>query len=193
MSFFHGVTAMVAACLFAAVPTTVTGQESPPPTPAIPADSLQQLFTEFQSLQQRVSQVQQQTLEQNPELEARRQEIQEMVNERVMEQNPELAEKMGRLEELQGEAQAAQQAADTARLQQIVQEGRAIQQEFASAQEMAAQSPELQPEIEAFQERIRNEMAEVDPEIPRVLDRMEELATTLQEAQNGGPSGGGGR
>lgn len=165
------------AALTVVVPGSASAQEEAPPVP-IPADSMQAAIMEFQTLRQRLAEVQQEAL-QDSALSTRQAELQELVAQTLFATYPELEEAAERLPALQNEAQAAQAAGDTTRLQAIVQEGQQIQMELQEAQAEVIEQPEIASQVEAFQDDMMAVMKQVDPEIEDVLQRLQLLASRL--------------
>ena len=153
----------------------------------IPQDSLRQMISTFQQLQQQVGQVQDSAIQEQ------QQEVQETVTAARIELNPELEETMDRLPELQQEAMQAQANQDTTRLQALIQEGNRIQAAMTQAQAQVMQQPEIQAELEDFRAELLDAMVEIRPGIENTLARMEQLGARLQATQGamqGGGSGG---
>lgn len=161
-------------------------QSQTPPTPGMVPDSIQELVTEFQTIRERLAEVQDSALEVNPQLIEDQQAVQAFVEEKMAEQMPTLEQDVQRMETLQQEAMQAQATQDTARLAEIVEEGTRIQQSIEEAQATTMQREDVQTRIEAFEEKMVQAMTAIDPGIDGALARMQEIADRLQAFQQGG-------
>lgn len=149
-------------------------------------DSVRELVQEFQGLRQRLDSVQRLTMEQNPRLQERQQDVESFVNEIMVDQHPGIEAKMDRLPELQQSLVEARQAGDTAQLRSVVQEGQQLQAELQQARMETLQDDSVQERVSTLREDLMTAMVEVDPGIGDVMDRLEVLARRLQAIQQGG-------
>lgn len=177
---------LVVAALLVASP--VGAQVLPPEIP----DSVRALITEFQTLRQQITVVQDSALLVNPQLEERRQDLEAFVTEQVLSSDPALRAGAERLQELEQEVQQAQMTGDTAAIQEIIGEGEQIRRQLQAAQAVIMDQDTVQARVEAFQEDVRAAMVEIDPEIGPALDRIEAIAARLEAIQGGTGGAGGG-
>lgn len=168
----------VLAALLAALPLRLHAQE--PTEPALP-DSIQEMLMEFQGLQERFQDAQQQALRDDDGLRGQQEQLRELVNATLLRMYPHLEQSMELLPRLHDEAVAAEQAGDTERLEAIVAEGRQIQMELEDAQTTVVEQPEVAREIDAFQGRMIEGMKKIDPGIEAVMARMQAIAARLSE------------
>jgi chromosome segregation ATPase len=153
----------------------------------IPEDSVQLALTRFQALQEQVGTLQQEVMNASTALQANQAEVSALVEAAVYEIDPALQGDMEvRMPAIQQEAQAAQAAANTARLQQLEQEFVALRTRAEQAEQAALEQPAIKEKLETFQEALRAEMALIDPEIDAAMDELETLADRLNATLNGG-------
>lgn len=134
------------------------------------------LMNEVQELQQRLQPIQQEAM-QDEALNAQLQDLQARVEAAMRDENEELVEQMESLEE---DFMAAQGEGDQERVQQIAMEAQQLEMEMQALQGQILEQPELQEELDAFQEAQRERMIEIDPEAGDLMDRLEEIYAELQ-------------
>lgn len=170
------------------VPSTspASAQEDPVPT-VIPQDSVTLVLTRFQTLQQQVQALQQEVMNASPTLQEQQAAVTDMVESAVAEIDPTLQSEMeARLPSIQQEAQTAQAAGDTTRLQALEAEFVALRSRAEDAQQAAVDRPEIAAEIESFEESLRSEMEARNPGIAGALAELEALAGRLDATLGGG-------
>lgn len=168
-----------------AVPLASVAGQALPAQPEVP-DTVRVLYGEIQELQQRLESIQMEAFEQHPALDTQRQEVEQFVTDAMVGADPDVEEQMERLPRLQQELVAAQQAQDTAKLREVVMEGRQIQGELTRIRDATMQQEDVQERVNAFRESLLVAMREVDPATDQVVGRIEEMARKLQELQGGG-------
>lgn len=171
---------LVALAALLVIPAGLTAQGAPAPQAEMP-EQVRSWLTEMQGIHQRLESIQQQAL-QDPQLVTQQQELGESIKTAMEKIDPSLNESMSRVQDLEVAAQAAQQEGDQAKLQQLAQEAQQIQQRFLTAQEQALQQPELASQVTAFQTRLEQKMAEVDPEASKLIERFRELESKITES-----------
>lgn len=153
----------------------------------IPQDSVQIALARFQELQQEFGAFQQQVIEASPDLLADQAEVSALVEAAVDELDPTLrADMETRMPAIQQEAQAAQAAANTARLQELEQEFVGLRNRAQDAESTALERPEIKSRIEAFEGALRAEMTLQDPSVAAKMTELETLAGRLDATLNGG-------
>jgi small-conductance mechanosensitive channel len=162
-----------------------------------PSGDMQALMTEYQQIQQRLNSVQQQALA-DPALQQQYETLQGHIEDEMVSNDPEYDEKRTHLQKLQQDMMAAQQSGDQEAIQSIGQEGNALQAELQQLQTDAVGDEEISAEVADFREAVRAKMAEIDPEVPKLIERADEIAATLQgpapgtaPAPGGAPTPGG--
>jgi dsDNA-specific endonuclease/ATPase MutS2 len=179
-------TAAIAAALLFAAPLAAQG----PPVQQdqmqmqMP-DSVQEMITEAQAIQQEVQQLQMQAMEENEELQVMRDQLSEMVRAAVSEIEPEFDQLIERMGELEQEFMAAQQSQDQEALQQLQMEATQVQTRLQTAEQQAMEQPQIQEEIEVFEDELMAEMTLHDPDAPQKMERLEELAARIEAAMDG--------
>lgn len=156
--------ASLAALVALSLPAGVAAQESAPAAPEAEAAAIQQ---QLQSIQQRALQ--------DPALQARQAEIGQEVVATMGRVDSTFNARAARAEAMAADIQAAQEAGDNARLNELNAEAQEIQQAFASARALAMQDPALQASIQAFQAEVVAKMTEIEPETTVLLARLNEL------------------
>lgn len=152
-----------------------------PPQQELP-EEVQELLSEAQQTQERLAEIHDQALSDSPDLQARQADLQELVDATMRSLEPNFDQVIQRMGELEQEAMAAQQSQDGERLQALMTEAQALSGRLQAAQAQAMETPEVQDEMEAYEESLIDEMTRVDPETPQLLARMEELAEELEAA-----------
>lgn len=166
------------AALFVVAPAGLEAQQQGPIDPAQLPPEAQELIAELQQIQTTLQPIQQEAM-QDPEIQASQQALGEEIQAVMTEVDPQTPERMARLQELMGRAQAAQAAQDEAAMAEIVTEARGLEQELQAAQQQAIQSPEIAPQVEAFEAKLLARMMEVDPEAETLIERAKELDEKL--------------
>lgn len=176
--------------LMMALVAPARAQTPPPPaggTPPAQAPSPQALMAEYQQVQSRLGRLQAQVIQADAELEARRSGIDELVTAAMNEIDPETDAHIARLEVLSQEAMEAQRAQDSAVMETLMTEVASLRSALGAAQAAAIQRDDVQREIQSFEADLMLKVAEVDPEAPQLLARLEELEEILSA---GGPGSG---
>ncbi|CAN5272023.1 hypothetical protein BH20GEM2_BH20GEM2_13460 [soil metagenome] len=87
-----------------------------------------------------------------------------------------------RVQTMEEEARKAQENGDQAKLQELTREAAQIQARFVKAQTEALKDPALASRAQAFEERLKNKMLEIQPDAPTLFARFRELQTKLAES-----------
>jgi chromosome segregation ATPase len=175
-----------AATLLVATPVLAQGPPAAPPAP--PAAQQQEFPPEVQSMldeldetQERLETVQSRAIEENESLQAEQTRIQELVDQALRIVEPEYEALVSRFGQLQQEAAAAQQAEDMAAFQNVLNEAQSLQMRLQEAQAQAFQREEVDTAVTAYRENLVEEMTRIEPDTPRLMERMEELVERLEE------------
>lgn len=133
---------------------------------------------EIQQLNQQLMQIQEKTIEANPELAKQRDDLISFVDEKMAETGYDAEAARGRIEELQGEMQSGELSAEEQQQnrQQLRQEMTSMQQ----AQGQIMQDEQFQAKREALNENLVAAMQEQDPQTDELISR---LQTAQQEYQ----------
>lgn len=150
----------------------------------------QQAIAEYRQVSQRLQQIRQRAM-QDSGLRARRDSLVQAVRDRMRDQSDTTAARMDRMDELGQEMQAAREAQDTTRMQEIQGEARSLNRALRAAQEQVMQDPDVRQRVEAFQEAVRDEMREVEPSADSLLSLADSLRALLQQQMGSGPGPGG--
>ena len=134
------------------------------------------LMMEAQQLRQELDPIQQEAM-QDPALIRRMEQIQVRIERVMRDENPEL---FAQMDEFEARFNAAQEAGDQERAQEIAMEAQGVQQELQSRQQAVLERPEILEPIEAFQEAQRARMIAIDPQAGEIMDRLDEIFASLQ-------------
>lgn len=128
-----------------------------------------------QEIQQQLQPIRDQAM-QDPELAAELTELQERIETAMREEGGELFEQM---EAFEADYLAAQEAEDDERAQAIGMEAQGVQMELQAIQESVLNRPDIQEDVEAFEEHQRTVMLEIDPEAGELMDELDQILAEL--------------
>lgn len=168
---------MLSAALALAMAAPATAQEQAPPD----EEQLQELVTEARHIQQHLASVQQQALA-SPEIARQREELSALIEEAISEQDPALENDLASAHDLEPQMAEAEAAGDQERLQELIEEVRALEARVAEAQRVALQDPELSSIVLAFNEQVEERILEIEPHARQMIERLQEIQSTLQAA-----------
>jgi len=161
---------------------TATQERSPSSGSFAESPELQQraaLIEEYQQIQQRLSSLQNQALE-DTLLQQDYAVLEARIEQAMTDADPEYPSKRDRFSSLQEEMLAAQQSGDQEAMQRINQQGLALRAELDALQNKALEVEAVAAEIDAFREQVGEKMKELDPEAGTLLDRANAIAESLQ-------------
>lgn len=156
------------------------GQQAPAMSPAL-RDTLQNLLVEAQQIQARLAQIQHQVIEANQALSAERDSIEQQIEAKVAATDSQAAGRLARLDELKAQFDSAQAAQDTAKLQSIVMEAQALNQQVQQARMAAMKQDTIAARIDAFRKKLLAGMRKVEPQTDSLIARVEAIAARLQQ------------
>jgi chromosome segregation ATPase len=136
-------------------------------------------MAELQEIHQRLQPIHQEAM-QDAAMSAQFSEIQATVEGAMRADEPELFE---RIEKLQAEVRTAQESGDAGRMQEIAMESQGIEMEVRAAEASIVSRPDVQAQIESFEQNLRERMIAIDSEAGDLLDRSQELQDELQAHQ----------
>lgn len=141
-----------------------------------PPGALQQ---ELMEIGQRLSQIQQQAVENNPELREQADALEELVTEKMRAAGHDPG---GIMETLLAAQARMEEAGTDAQRREIIEsrEVREAQQELQEAQQAAVQDPEVQAAQQELEEAMLDAMRREDPQTDRLLERMQEIQEQAQ-------------
>lgn len=149
---------------------------------------------QLQQIQQRLAEVQQQALDENPGLQAQREELEELVMETMEAEGYDPDANMETLESVQGQIQD-ESLSDEER-QQMLQEAQQAQQQLQEAQQVAMQNEDVVEAQQTFQEDLMSAMRELDSETDQLIEEFQRIRQEMQQNMQrqggmGGQQGGG--
>jgi len=174
----RGGTLALAATLLFALPGVAQG---PPMAQQQLPPEVQAMLEELDETQDRLEELQGRALAGSEALQAEQSRIQELVESTLRIVEPEYEALIRRFGELQQEAAAAQQSEDMEAFQTVMTEAQTIQMRLQTAQAQAFERDEVDTAVSAYREQLVDEMTRLDPEAPRLMDRMEELVERLED------------
>jgi chromosome segregation ATPase len=180
-------TGLLALALVAA-PLVLAAQQSPAtrqPTPQ-QQQQLQAWATELQQIGERVMNVQMRVL-QDPAISTRHQALGAEIEAAVVKHDASLASLPERVQQLEAQMRDAYEKRDEARFQQLQQQGQQLEARFIRARAAALAEPGLAGRMQAFQTELERRMLQIEPELPKLMERGRELQTRLQAAMGGQP------
>lgn len=142
---------------------------------------------ELQQIQQRLAEVQEAALENNPGLQQQREELEDLVIRKMEEAGYDPDASMETLEAVQADMQD-ESLSDEER-QQMLQEAQEAQQDLQEAQQVAMQDDEVVEAQQAFQDDLMEAMREEDPETDELIEEFQEIQQEMQGGM-GGQQGG---
>jgi hypothetical protein len=173
---------LVLALSLTALPAALSAQQKPAPAPApAAADTAQDpqaWIMEIQQLHTKLQAIQEKALA-DPQLRASQETLGSNIKLAMEKADPTLDQKLNRMKELQTQAQTAQAAQDTAKLQQLGTEARQIEEQFMITQQKVLQQPEIASQVSAFQDQLQKKMVAADPSAAQLIARFEELQQRL--------------
>jgi hypothetical protein len=155
---------------------------APAPVRPEPAD-LEQMFMEFQRIHLELEEIQNRAL-QDSTLQATQEGLGSDIQKAMETADPTLPEWMARVSVLEAEAHAAQQADDVPRLEVVVAERDSLTQRFFALQNQIVGEPEMAGRIAGFQADLQRKMVEIAPHATRLIERLRQLESVLQEAMD---------
>jgi predicted nuclease with TOPRIM domain len=174
----RGGTLALAATLLFALPGVAQG---PPMAQQQLPPEVEAMLAELDETQDRLEELQGRALAGSEALQAEQSRIQELVESTLRIVEPEYEALIRRFGELQQEAAAAQQSEDMEAFQTVMNEAQTIQMRLQTAQAQTFERDEVDTAVSAYREQLVDEMTRLDPEAPRLMDRMEELVERLED------------
>lgn len=142
---------------------------------------MQQIMTkraEIEELNEQLQEIQQATLESNPEIAEQRDDFVSLMDSRMAEAGHDPAASRDRIENLQGQLQ--DQELSQQKRESVGQELREEVSDLQQAQQQAMQGQEVQAQRESLNEDLMSAMAEQDPKTEQLISK---LRTAQQEYQ----------
>jgi hypothetical protein len=155
-------------------------QQAPAMSPAL-RDTLQTLLAEAQQIQRRLADLQQQAIEANDALSAERDSIEQQIEATVVATDSQAAGRIARLKELETAFDSAKAAQDTAKLQSVVMEAQALNQQVQQARMAAMKQDSIAARIDAFRKKLLDGMRKIEPQTDSLIARVEAIAARLQQ------------
>ncbi len=155
-------------------------EPAPAMSPAL-QDTLRTLLVEAQQIQQRLAELQQQAITANQELSAERDSIETEIEASVVATDSQAAGRLARLKELETQFDSARAAQDTAKLQSVVMEAQALNQQVQQARLAAMQQDSIAARIGAFREKLLDGMRKIEPRTDSLIARVEAIAARFQQ------------
>ena len=139
---------------------------------------------EMRQLQKQLRSISEQAM-QDSVLQQQLQDVQSLINQTVRDMGPEAAQTMDRMDSIRGELQAAQSQGDTAGLRSLVMEAQKLQQSLQKYRARAMQQEDVAAAVKDFQNSLREQMGEVNPNADSLMDRADSLREEMQNQAQG--------
>lgn len=171
------------ACLLGGRPAAA---QTPPPTPPTLPDSVRQMIEELQQVREQLADIQDRTIEESPELRARRTAAEQAVLDAMNRDHPELQAKIDRLETIGDDLHDAHARQDTVRVRALILEGQRLSRDVESARAEALEAPEIAQQVQGYRNELLAAMKARDPGTDELIQRMEGLIQRIRAAMPGG-------
>lgn len=129
---------------------------------------------EITRIQERLAALQQQAL-QDSAVAAGQEAFQASLAAAMVRLDPAAAQRMARAEALPAEVEAARGAEDNAKLNQLAAEASELQRFFQALRSRVLALPDIQERHRAFLAVVAARMAEIDPQAPVLIERLQQL------------------
>lgn len=139
-----------------------------------PGDTLDARQREIRQITARLTQLQQQA-SQDPAVKAAQDSLNALVQGTMARLDPSYTTLAQRAQALPADVAAAQAASDNARLHELAEEAKQLQQSIASVQARAMQDAAVREQVGAYRVKLFTRMVEIDPEAQKLADRLGEL------------------
>lgn len=139
---------------------------------------------EMRQLQKQLSSISEQAM-QDTALQQQLQEVRDLINRTVRDISPEAAQTMDRMDSIRGQLQTAQTQGDTARLRSLIMEAQKLQQALQKYEAKAMQQEDVAAAVKEFQNALREQMREVNPDADSLMDRADSLRQEMQNQAQG--------
>lgn len=156
--------------------------EGVPGAPAIDSETMQRqmaLMTQLQALDQVLAPVREQAM-QDPEMQAREQDLMAQVDAAMESINPGVGEMRTRFDSLRVEYGTAQQAGDQERVQSLGGELQMLQASIQETRSQALQREDVAGAIDQMREDLFDRMRALDPGADSLLNQAEEVMRELE-------------
>ena len=185
--------AVVAAALSLAAcskdtPSTETGAGAYPGTPSpggAPgglAGSTEQAIAEWQSIAQQVGSVQQRVF-QDPEIQAERQSVADLVETVMAEIDTTVPTQISRFQEIEALMKTPEVQADSAAARELLMEAEVIRDSLIQTQNAATARENVAAKAQALQDHVLAKMTEIDPDVSNLMERADSLSNEIRASQ----------
>jgi len=160
--------ALVAAIALAllAIPATSPAQALPP--------EAQELVAEMQEIEGQLAPIQHLAM-QDSVIQLHQDAVTDAVRKAMVAADSANAQKLERFDAILAEAEAAEQAGDTATVVALTAEVRELQPQLMAAQQNVMAQPEVEARMTAYFDAVEAKMIELDPNARALIDRLHEL------------------
>lgn len=134
---------------------------------------------EFQQLQQRLAQIQEDAMDNNPDLQKQRDELLDLVMEKMEAEGYDPDAKIGTLENFQERMQEEDLSED--QRQELIAEAQSAQQRLQQAEQTAMQDEEVVAAYQDFQEAMITAMRNEDEEVEAISQRLQQIQMEMQQ------------
>lgn len=172
------------------LPYTASAQSTQPAQPAQAAEPTQEAAAvptpeEVAQLRQRFTALQRRAVE-DPAIKSANEAFGAEVLAAMERLDATAAGKKARADAIAGEVEAARAASDNARINALAEEARTLQAFFSELRTRALALPEIEEKRQAYVQLLFAEMTELDPEAPRIAERLEAARAAGVQAPQAG-------
>lgn len=147
------------------------------------AQSQEELFEEYNQLNQQLQQIQQQALA-DEEIASMSEELSNKIEAAMIKENPDLESDISRRNELVEEFDKSINSASEEELESIRNEYAEINQKIQPVQQQMIEKEEFLAQVQSIEQAMVDKMEEINPETPQLMKRLNELVAKLQSQQN---------
>lgn len=139
----------------------------------------QQKAEEYNQISQRLRTVQQQALS-DIQIAEKTNNFSAKVDSEMIKQDPSAQKKLEERDNIVDDYEAAEKEGDNEKMEEIRRKFQALSQDLIILQQRAMQNDELREEGEELEKAVLKKMTDIDPEVPKLIARLETLGSELQ-------------
>ena len=142
--------------------------------------NLQQIYMEYQQINQKLQSVQQQAMA-DSEIAEKSRKFSDKLDSAMVKENPSDKGKLEKRNEIINNFQEAQKTGDKEKMMKLQQDYKSVSQELMVHQQKVMENEKLQKEGKELNNVLVQKMTQIDPEVPNLIGRLELLGKKLQQ------------
>lgn len=142
--------------------------------------NLQQFYTEYQQISQRLQSIQQKALA-DSEIAIKSKRFSAKLDSAMIKENPSDKEKIAKRDKIINNFQDAQQKGDNEKMMKLQQDYKNIASELQAHQQKVMENEVLRQEGVELNNELLQKMTNIDPDVPKLIQRIEFLGKKLQQ------------